>query len=43
MGEVRGPVKARCPSVGQYQGREEAEGGSTLIKAGEAGYGGTRL
>jgi hypothetical protein len=34
MGEdVIGPVKARCSSVGEYQGGEVGGGGSILIEA----------
>jgi len=35
-GEVLGPVKAGCPSIGESQGREEWVGGSVniLIEAG---------
>jgi hypothetical protein len=33
-GTVIGPVKARCPSVGECQGREEGVGGRTPIEAG---------
>ena len=29
-GEVLGPVKARCPSVGECQGQEAGVGGGTL-------------
>jgi hypothetical protein len=39
--EALGPVKAECPSVGEYQGSEVGVGGwrSTLIEAGEEGRG----
>jgi hypothetical protein len=36
--EALGPVKARCPSVGECQGRDAGMGGvvgSTLIETGE--------
>ena len=33
-GETLGPVKARCPSVGEYQGREAGVVGRTLKEAG---------
>jgi hypothetical protein len=34
-GEAFGPVKARCPSVGECQDREVGVGESTLIEAGD--------
>jgi hypothetical protein len=36
-GEVLGPVKARCPSVGECQGREVGVGG--LVSGGGWGAG----
>jgi hypothetical protein len=38
-GEALGPVKARCPSVGEFQDREVGVGG-LVSREGEGGIGG---
>jgi len=38
-GKAFGPDKARCPSVGGYQGGEVGGWGNTLIEAGGEGMG----
>jgi len=40
--EALGPGKVRCPTVGEYGGRDAGEGrwvGSTLVEAGKEGVG----